>query len=359
MLENTVNIVNSYNEWDPLEEVVVGVMQGASVPQWDIALEATMPEESKVFFQREVGNHLPQEQYHAACAELDGLAEVLTARGITVTRPALLEHARPFSTPNWQAPSGLYAAMPRDILLVIGDTIIESPMSWRSRYFEIDAYRPLLKNYFNQGAKWISAPKPQLLDELYRFNYDKRNPLKTGRFVITEFEPVFDAADFIKCGLDIFAQLSHVTNAMGIEWVRRHIDKQYRIHVLNPVDPAPMHIDATFMPLAPGKLLLNPERLPEIPDALKDWEVRFAPPSTIPATHTLYMSSTWTNMNVLVVDPQTVVVEKQETPLIQLLQDWGFNTLELPFRNVMRFGGAFHCVTSDIRRRGRLASYLK
>ncbi|MNE14263.1 Inosamine-phosphate amidinotransferase 1 [compost metagenome] len=197
--------VNSHNEWDPLEEVIVGVMQGAAVPQWDIMLEATMPEDSKDFFIKQVGNGLPQSQYDTACAELDGLAEVIANRGIKVTRPDKLEQARAFSTPNWDAPSGLYAAMPRDILLIVGDTIIESPMSWRSRYFEIEAYRPLLKEYFKDGAKWISAPKPQLLDELYQSDYDKVDPLGSNKFVVNEFEPVFDAADFIKCGYDIFA----------------------------------------------------------------------------------------------------------------------------------------------------------
>lgn len=350
--------VSSYNEWDPLEEVIVGVMQGAAVPQWDIMLEATMPEDSKEFFIREVGHRLPKSQYDAACAELDGLAEVIASRGIKVTRPDRLEQAKPFSTPSWSAPSGLYAAMPRDILLVIGDTIIESPMSWRSRYFEIEAYRPLLKEYFKDGAKWISAPKPQLLDELYQADYDKLDPLGNNKFVVTEFEPVFDAADFIKCGYDIFAQLSHVTNAMGIEWVRRHIDAKYKIHVLKPVDSAPMHIDATFMPLAPGKILLNPERMPVVPEVLKGWDVRYAPKSTIPDSHTMYMSSTWTNMNVLMLDPKTVVVEQQEAPLIDMLVDWGFEVVAVPFRNVMRFGGAFHCVTCDVRRRGDLLSYI-
>jgi len=30
-------VVNSYNEWDTLEEVVVGVIDGATVPSWHIA----------------------------------------------------------------------------------------------------------------------------------------------------------------------------------------------------------------------------------------------------------------------------------------------------------------------------------
>ncbi|MNE14264.1 Inosamine-phosphate amidinotransferase 1 [compost metagenome] len=145
---------------------------------------------------------------------------------------------------------------------------------------------------------------------------------------------------------------------MGIEWVRRHIDSKYKIHVLKPADSAPMHIDATFMPLAPGKVLLNPERMPVVPEVLRGWDVRYAPKSTIPDSHTMYMSSTWTNMNVLMLNPKTVVVEEQEAPLIEMLMAWGFDVVAVPFRNVMRFGGAFHCVTCDVRRRGDLLSYI-
>lgn len=63
--------------------------------------------------------------------------------------------------------------MPRDILVVIGDEIIEAPMAWRSRYFEFRAYRTLLKDYFKSGAKWTAAPKPQMSDELYDQVYFK------------------------------------------------------------------------------------------------------------------------------------------------------------------------------------------
>ena len=64
-------------------------------------------------------------------------------------------------------PGGLYAAMPRDYLMVVGEELIEAPMAWRSRYFEFRAYRSLLKDYFRRGAKWTAAPKPQMSDELY------------------------------------------------------------------------------------------------------------------------------------------------------------------------------------------------
>ena len=61
----------------------------------------------------------------------------------------------------------MYAAMPRDILLVVGEEIIEAPMCWRSRFFEYRAYRDLMKEYFHAGATWTVAPKPLMDDALY------------------------------------------------------------------------------------------------------------------------------------------------------------------------------------------------
>ena len=42
-----------------------------------------------------------------------------------------------------------------------------------------------------------------------------------------------------------------------------------------------------------------------------------------------------------------------------ILPDEGFDCITLPFRNVFEFGGSFHCVTTDIRRRGHMKSYFK
>lgn len=63
------------------------------------------------------------------------------------------------------------------------------------------------------------------------------------------------------------------------------------------------------------------------------------------------------SMNVLMLEPGTVVVETQETAMRRFMEDWGFEVVPVHFSNVIRFGGAFHCVTADIRRRGTLMSY--
>jgi glycine amidinotransferase len=351
-------VVNSYNEWDPLEEVILGIVDGACVPLWDVTLEATMPDGQRDFYLQYGGQPFPQAQIAAAQQDLAEFAYILEAEGVTVQRPEVVDHARSFRTPAWESPGGLYGAMPRDGLLVIGDEIIEAPMAWRSRYYEMDAYRPLLKYYFQHGAKWSAAPRPQLSDDLYNPNYAETADNEDLKYAITEFEPTFDAADFIRCGKDIFVQKSHVTNSFGIDWLRRHLGEQYTIHELSFNDRHPMHIDATMMPLAPGKLLVNPERVKKVPHAFRHWDILQAPPSCIPDDHTLYMTSKWININVLMLDEERVIVERHEAPLIAALKDWGFKPIPCSFRSFNSFGGAFHCATLDIRRRGTLQSYL-
>ena len=54
--------------------------------------------------------------------------------------------------------------------------------------------------------------------------------------------------------------ISQVTNMMGIEWLRRHLGDDYKIHVVSFEDPNPMHIDATFNIIGPGLVIANPDR---------------------------------------------------------------------------------------------------
>lgn len=354
---DTHSPVSSYNEWDPLEEVIVGAIEGASFPPWHVAVEAPLPDNQRELFRRNAGKPFPAEQVVAAKKELEEFVHVLEGEGVKVRRPVPLDQLHPYGTPEWTS-TGLYDAMPRDVLLVIGTEIIECPLAWRSRYYGTFAYKPLLKEYFRGGAKWSAAPKPELKDELYDYGWTEPKPDDPVRLVITEFEPTFDAADFIRCGRDIFAQKSNVTNDFGIEWLRRHLGDAYRIHVLEFSDPHPMHIDATLVPLAPGKLLINPERVLEVPRIFKHWDVLRAPKSIIPREHTLYMTSKWINMNVLMLDERRVVVERQDEPMAAALKEWGFTPILCNFRAFNSFGGSFHCATLDVRRRGTLDCYF-
>jgi len=64
--------------------------------------------------------------------------------------------------------AGFTNTCPRDGLLVVGNEIIETPMSTRSRLFEFYPYKTLLIDYFRRGARWTAAPRPTMSDELYK-----------------------------------------------------------------------------------------------------------------------------------------------------------------------------------------------
>jgi len=355
-------VVNSWNEWDPLEEVVVGRLEGAAAPPSHVTMVGNLPAKAARLYPLLAGRRYPRVLLKPAQRELEGFVHLLEAEGIKVRRPDIVDFSIRFSSPNWTS-NGFCTASPRDGILVIGDQIIETPMAWRSRYFETHAYRTLLKEYWSQGARWISAPKPQLLDCLYANHFRAPAKGEPVRYIINEFEPLFDAADFVRCGTDLFVTRSNATNASGIEWLRRHLGPQFRIHEIKSHCPQPLHIDTTFVPLAPGKVLINPEYVDprELPPILESWDILVAPePDPMRGLRNLHLSmvSKWISMNVLMLDPERVVVERSQVSMIKLLKDHGLTPVPCPFMNYKPFGGSFHCATLDIRRRGTLQSYF-
>ena len=351
--------VNSHNEWDPLEEVIVGSLEGATIPSPHLAVTFNVPRYVAQIFKIVGGLPYPSFLTKPAVRELEGFIRLLELEGITVRRPDPFNFRAKFGNHLWKS-RGFCVACPRDGFLVIGDEIIETPMAWRTRQNETSAYRRLFKEYFVRGARWTSAPKPELSDDLFNADYSLPEPGEPMRYVVNEYEPVFDAADFVRCGKDLFVTRSNVTNEMGIRWLERHLGDKYRIHRIESRCRQPMHIDSTFMPLAPGKVLVNPEFLDvdRLPPILKSWDVLVAPqPDPIP-NPILSMCSSWLSINVLMLDEKKVVVEASQKSMVKALKDWGFDPIECPFRNYAPFGGSFHCATLDVRRRGHLKSYF-
>ena len=327
------------------------------IPTWHAAVSATMPPEHHAYFREHGGSPFPPELVREAAKELDALSRTLEREGVQVRRPDVIDHSVEIKTPEWSSKAGCYAAMPRDVILVVGEELIEAPMAWRCRLFESTAYRSLMKSYFRDGAKWTTAPRPQMSDELYQPTVEG-GPGAECSYIVNEFEPVFDAADFLRFGTTLVAQRSNVTNHFGIEWLRRHLGSDYEIKVLDFADDKPMHIDATIMPLAAGRLLVNPDRVPSIPSLFNDWEILEAPPACGPRIKPLYLSSNWISMNVLSLDERRVIVEASEKDTIAAFKRWGFEPIPCEFKAFNAFGGSFHCATVDVRRRGSLETYF-
>lgn len=360
--ELSVSPVNSHNEWDPLEEIIVGRLDGATIPSGHPVVTCNIPPWAARLQGLAAGFKYPRMLIEPAQQELDGFVKLLQSLGVTVTRPEAVDHQKRFATPDWSS-RGFCNTCPRDSMLVIGDEIIETPMAWPCRYFETHSYRTLLKDYFRRGARWTAAPKPQLTAELFEPDFTPPAAGEPMRYILTEFEPVFDAADFVRAGRDLFVTRSNVTNAMGIEWLRRHLGPEYRIHEVESRCRTPMHIDTTFILLAPGKLLVNPEyidveRLPEI---VKSWDVLVAPEPDPIDERLLGLTSMcgkWLNMNVLMIDEKRVIAERHHTGMLRALERWGFEPIPCDLLHYAPFGGSFHCATLDVRRRGTLESYF-
>ena len=361
--------VNSWNEWDPLKHVIVGVADGCCIPPPEPALDAKVPEDSDM---RGKWGPRPQETVDAANAQLDNFAKILEDRGIRVDRPDPIDFSQPVATPDWETGSSFGCMPPRDVLLTVGPEMLEATMSYRCRWFEYLCYRPLLQKYYEEDPKMRheAAPKPRLTDADYRPDYlsdkigvEKRLEWTAEKFfVTTDEEPLFDAADTLRFGRDLVVQHGFTTNLKAIDWLQRHFP-EHRVHAVNfPGDPYPIHIDATFTPLRPGLIMNNPDRrLPDDQRGLFEkngWEIIDAARPAHNSPPPLCYSSVWLSMNVLVLDPKTVCVEASEVNQLEQLDKLGFEVVPVPFRDAYAFGGGLHCATADVYREGGCEDYF-
>jgi len=69
--------------------------------------------------------------------------------------------------------------------------------------------------------------------------------------------------------------------------------------------------------------------------------------------HEYPYASKWIAMNMLVVDPETVIVDRHQTELIKTLESYRFRVIPHELRHSRTLGGGFHCVTLDLVRQAR------
>jgi glycine amidinotransferase len=371
MSEESPPLVNAWNEWDTLEEIIVGRADDAAFEPTEPGYRPQLRDCSGDPFPT---GPKPADLVSRANEELDNLADVLTDFGVEVRRPVPHDFSIPVATPTFEVENQYCSVCPRDVLITIGNEIIEATMSRRARFFEYLPYRPIVYHYWNNdpGMIWTTAPKPTMADGMYRQDFwewsleQRHARMHAFEFCITQEEVIFDAADVTRFGRDIFVQESMTTNRQGIAWLRRHLEpKGLRVHSIHfPLDFFPSHIDCTFVPLRPGLVLTNPDRpLREGEENLfldNGWEFVDAPePTTDNDKMPLYcQSSKWLSMNVLSIAPDVVVCEEQERPLHSLLEERNFKVIKVPFRNVFEYGGSLHCATCDVRRIGSVEDYF-
>jgi scyllo-inosamine-4-phosphate amidinotransferase 1 len=345
-----VSLVNVHTEWDPLEEVIVGTMAGARIPRRDVGLHAV--EYADLDDPADIpSGPFPEAVVEETEAELELLCEELEKGGITVRRPTPRDLGATISTSDWQT-DGFYDYCPRDGVLTIGRTIIETPMVLRSRFLEGFAYKDLFLEYFESGARWLSAPKPRLADEIY----DRSAPAGER---LRNLEPAFDAANILRFGTDILYLVSDSGNDLGHRWLQSVLGDEYTVHPCRGLY-ASTHVDSTIVPLRPGLLLVNPSRVDDdnLPPFLKSWDqVRCPDLVDVGFTGARPYCSVWIGMNLLVAGPGLVVADRRQPTLIKELEKHGVEVIPMQLTHSRTLGGGFHCATLDVRRTGTLQTY--
>ena len=302
----------SVNEWDPLEAVVVG---SASMANWP-STDPVFAEESSKTTWTETPVPLgpvPQFIIDEANRELDTLSETLLRYGATVYRP------RPM---NFVETEGMYNYCPRDRLLVWGDTVVDCNMMYPCRNQEIKNYSRLLAD----AKSILTMPRDRGM--------------------------ILDAANVCRLG-DTWLFLESASGSRAAyEWLCEKFP-QVTIELCNFY--AGVHIDSTIVPLREGLVMLNASRVTQqnCPQAFQDWEkIWVTDEMIVPQEFYQYpYASKWIAMNMLVLDPETVILDAAQSQLITILRSHGIDSIPLTLSHSRTLGGGFHCVTLDTRRR--------
>ncbi len=391
------NKINSHNEWDKIKQIIVGTGKNTTATlTWkrDKKLDEKNLEKA-IKLAKEA---CPQWLYDEVEEDLDGLAKTLENLGAVVHRPKSYDLSQIYSSPFWYSNSNnLYNA--RDLNLIVGNNVIESPSYYASRYYENTGLYEIFYKYFETGFKWIASPKPMLNYEVqlpYFKEHENREltsedakhkKLTKGRLEklhkLAEKEILFEAANTLRLGKDLLYLVSSSGNYLGAKWLQSVLGQEYRVHITNDIYRS-SHIDSTLMALKPGSILMNSARVSEknCPKLFKNWNKIYfeevAPTSEVelkiqkeirdPIAKKLKelgftsnindMSSPWVGMNLLSFDQETVLVDGRQLKLIKLLESKKYKVVPIKLRHMYTQGGGIHCATLDTVRESKLEDYF-
>ncbi len=370
--------INSHNEWDRLREIIVGKPRSMASLVFPHSVDDRTKEKAFELARQAYPKWLSEEMHE----DLEELCDVLKENGARVLRPNDSEVNKVFSTPNWTAVGGDCYNM-RDHHLVVGNTVIESPTPNRDRYYEAMGLYDIWYQYFKEGFRWISAPNAKLTGDYEIPFHDVGREFDKVLFTLAENEILFEAANTVRMGRDLLYLVSKSGNYLGAKWLQSVLGEEYTVHSTDKIYRS-SHIDSTVLCLKPGLVLLNSFRVnaDNCPKVLRKWEkIYFNDIVSYPKEIVDFqrnvrnglhkkllklgvknglgdMSSEWIGMNILSVNPETVIVDKRQTNLIKALEKRGLTVLPISFRHSY-FNGGIHCSTLDTVRDSKLERYVE
>ena len=301
--------IHSHNEWDQLRSIVVGSATHANWPVNDPVFnqesEKTLWKETPV-----PSGPVPQWIIDETNEDLESLCQILRSQGVEVHRP---------TTMDFSVVDGMYNYCPRDRLIIHGSTVIDPAMMYPCRDQEIQNYQEILSS----ADRVIHMPRNQNM--------------------------VLDAANVCRLGNKWLFLESASGNRAAYDWLCLQLP-DIEIELCNFY--AGVHIDSTIVPLREGLVLINGSRVTpdKLPRSLQQWEAIYVNYVEEQGFFQYPYASKWIALNMLVVNPHTVIVDSQQTILIQFLEQNQFTVIPHTLRHSRTLGGGFHCVTLDLHR---------
>ena len=302
-------IISSNNEWGRLRSVVVGSATHANWPSTDPVFSQ---ESSKTLWKETPvpRGAVPQWIVDEANEDLEDLAGVLRDLDVVVYRPHEM---------NFAELGGMYNYCPRDRLVVAGSQVIDPAMMYPCRDQEIVAL-----DFVCQYASKVA-----------------HMPRDVGM--------VMDAANVCRMNDRWLYLESPSGNRAAYDWLCRQLP-EINIELVNFYSG--VHIDSTICPLREGFVVLNASRVTpqNCPKALDGWTKLWVNDIVAQNFYEYPYASKWIGMNMLSVDPNTVIVDREQHQLIEDLERAKFTVIPLQMRHARTLGGGFHCVTLDLVR---------
>ena len=367
-----------YQHWDPLKVCIVGRSYPPEFYSW-----ITVPHVRSLFEKIAIET---EEDYQAIIKKLESF-------NVKVMRPNLPKH--PFIHGKYVPPP----MSPRDYTAMIGTKFYEN---YSRDHLAAENYSrikdPIWPNCysledFNQLPQYIR-------DECmihHKFNYDQSerseyndifDHIRAQGNLVTKYSNI-NSAMVARIGKDLyFGTPDYNDDTVATKQAMDQEFPNYRNHIINTGG----HSDAVYCPVAPG-LIISLNDVSTYADTFPGWEVVYLPNQSwdkiqpfmdlkkknkgkwwIPGFEydndvvnvvetwldqwTGYVEETVFDVNMLIIDPNNVMVFNYNTQVFDALDRFGITPHIAPFRHRYFWDGGIHCITSDLHREGEMQDYF-
>jgi glycine amidinotransferase len=346
----------TYTEYDPLESVIVGDTYAPG--DVDHLLNSNASQFNKILEETK--------------QDLDSLADFLKQGNINVLRPTVYRYDS-VTMPKFDIQLPMAPVVPRDALLVIGNTIMQTYTSYTDRYFDSVSYYAIFEKMFREGYRWISQPQPMLTNlntEHDWFVSDRTYKDKLSDRVLWHTATIYRAGDAV------IVNHEGPGSATGLEWCRRELPEFKFYNNTGTRFKGFGHIDHGFIMIDDDTVIhagldwvpecLRKKKLIDVSDCLPALKLDRYVQDYAQARNKMdvewldkylenwrgYVQEVCFDLNVLVIDRHNIVFARHLPDLFAKLKTLQIECHVIPQRHYLFWEGGIHCSTLDIKRKG-------